>query len=911
MWLNPCRWVARNRVAISLSAAVGVLALGGCGTDPTSARSGGSGGSGGIGPGSSNASAGGDACPPLDACHAEGEWVAADGSCTAPVLADGTACDDGDGCTMTSACQAGACVGGDSVDCQPSDICHLAGTCDPATGQCSNPADPTALGTLAMRCGPLPLLLDMGYGTLGLLPHVKLPGDWNPYLIDGNVDGASRAQLYVRAHAVGLRPYWLTYSNVFEGLLGVELARGKKPNPNDPKGRGLVDECGVHEDHGGQVSACRDYYGACGGAVGEATPAGMAKTFDDWAADGALGYWRDTNTHRSEVATGLLPDAIPAPHIDMLQIDLEGECYNELLKANGEQAEQDKALDLYAQLFATVDAGLAKNAVGGGTSPDTKLGLYGVPVGRSFASPYTDDLKNPANFPVGSTKLGYWSDECRYLVPQLAPENCGATPPVRCDPEKLSITSLGDGYSALGRLSPWMYLTGKQPSEHPAFTWLAKNDDGDPKTYETDDVVGWADVATHQQPFFTRYFTGKGESTSMPVLNRRVGEVAGDVMFPSIYKSAGRIELAWGDVSHNDWRHNLLGLGAPAFEHKTTGHSDPHIAKVFEHFLQEQLETAQLSNRVQLEVAWGWKLFTGRTLAPIITIVPGSAVTSKMQRDPGDPSGKKLCTDDDAIIRNDQAMPNRCGAKPAYCSATPTMPSMSYVSADSVPTHPGRKLVFHEWSSATQTFVPQPAHPEAYTYVQANIEVYAHQSLDEFEYTQVRPMLQAVPHGEIDAVVNWPDTTSLAGLCSGQGRRLRHGGGFHYLNAYGGYENTGMPEPLWMRFYVPGPLTDWCHDGHALECREVLDWDAPCDAGDTCEPHWPTIASDMAIEELCTDAVASYAFARWERVRSVFEQAQASPPPAALAYQPTAFCPYLASWFETKLGMSAPKPMCP
>jgi len=49
---------------------------------------------------------------------------------------DGTPCDDGNACTRTDVCQAGACVGGNPVDCVASDNCHAA-ACDPATGQCT------------------------------------------------------------------------------------------------------------------------------------------------------------------------------------------------------------------------------------------------------------------------------------------------------------------------------------------------------------------------------------------------------------------------------------------------------------------------------------------------------------------------------------------------------------------------------------------------------------------------------------------------------------------------------------------------------------------------------------------------------------------------------------------------------
>jgi hypothetical protein len=55
---------------------------------------------------------------------------------------DETSCDDGNGCTQTDTCQADICVGSNPVVCTASDQCHVAGTCAPATGQCSNPVAP-------------------------------------------------------------------------------------------------------------------------------------------------------------------------------------------------------------------------------------------------------------------------------------------------------------------------------------------------------------------------------------------------------------------------------------------------------------------------------------------------------------------------------------------------------------------------------------------------------------------------------------------------------------------------------------------------------------------------------------------------------------------------------------------------
>ena len=56
--------------------------------------------------------------------------------------ADGTPCDDGNACTRTDTCQGGACLGANPVSCVAQDQCHDAGTCNPATGSCSNPSSP-------------------------------------------------------------------------------------------------------------------------------------------------------------------------------------------------------------------------------------------------------------------------------------------------------------------------------------------------------------------------------------------------------------------------------------------------------------------------------------------------------------------------------------------------------------------------------------------------------------------------------------------------------------------------------------------------------------------------------------------------------------------------------------------------
>jgi streptogramin lyase len=81
-------------------------------------------------------------CLALDECHEAGLCDPANGTCTTPNRPNGTPCSDGNACTQTDTCQAGACVGGAGVTCPTPDQCHDPGTCDPATGTCSNPAKP-------------------------------------------------------------------------------------------------------------------------------------------------------------------------------------------------------------------------------------------------------------------------------------------------------------------------------------------------------------------------------------------------------------------------------------------------------------------------------------------------------------------------------------------------------------------------------------------------------------------------------------------------------------------------------------------------------------------------------------------------------------------------------------------------
>ena len=84
-------------------------------------------------------------CPAQDQCHDAGTCDPTTGTCSNPAKPNGTACDDGSACTRSDTCQAGACTGANPVTCPAPDQCHDAGTCDPATGTCSNPAKPNGM----------------------------------------------------------------------------------------------------------------------------------------------------------------------------------------------------------------------------------------------------------------------------------------------------------------------------------------------------------------------------------------------------------------------------------------------------------------------------------------------------------------------------------------------------------------------------------------------------------------------------------------------------------------------------------------------------------------------------------------------------------------------------------------------
>jgi hypothetical protein len=85
-------------------------------------------------------------CTPSDMCHGAGTCDPSSGMCSNPALVDGTLCDDGNACSQTDTCLAGTCTGTNPVVCTASDTCHTAGSCDTGTGLCSNPAKADGAG---------------------------------------------------------------------------------------------------------------------------------------------------------------------------------------------------------------------------------------------------------------------------------------------------------------------------------------------------------------------------------------------------------------------------------------------------------------------------------------------------------------------------------------------------------------------------------------------------------------------------------------------------------------------------------------------------------------------------------------------------------------------------------------------
>ena len=131
----------------------------------------------------------GSVCTQADTCL--------NGRCGGSPAPDGTTCSDNNACTRSDACRNGVCVGGDPIVCAAPDVCHLAGTCNPATGACSSPSaaegtvcDDGNACTLEDRCrsgicGSAVSFTPIAGPTTGARPYALATGDFN---LDGKPD---------------------------------------------------------------------------------------------------------------------------------------------------------------------------------------------------------------------------------------------------------------------------------------------------------------------------------------------------------------------------------------------------------------------------------------------------------------------------------------------------------------------------------------------------------------------------------------------------------------------------------------------------------------------------------------------------------------------------------------------------
>jgi hypothetical protein len=128
-------------------------------------------------------------------CHSVGTCDANTGACSNPPKDDGTACSDGNACTLADTCSGGTCTAGNPVACEPSDGCHDPGTCDKATGSCSNPVNPNgpACGIPDAWTPSTPLVLQavaLSSGTVRLT-WTDVDGE-NAYYVIRSKDGGNQ-----------------------------------------------------------------------------------------------------------------------------------------------------------------------------------------------------------------------------------------------------------------------------------------------------------------------------------------------------------------------------------------------------------------------------------------------------------------------------------------------------------------------------------------------------------------------------------------------------------------------------------------------------------------------------------------------------------------------------------------------
>lgn len=117
-------------------------------------------------------------CDPAATCHVSMGCNPSNGICEYHTQTDGTACNDGNACTLDDECNSGSCIGTNHVTCTPLDQCHLVGTCDTSTGTCSNPQQPTGthcndynVCTIGDHCSTVGTCVGIAGHTCDTVPH--------------------------------------------------------------------------------------------------------------------------------------------------------------------------------------------------------------------------------------------------------------------------------------------------------------------------------------------------------------------------------------------------------------------------------------------------------------------------------------------------------------------------------------------------------------------------------------------------------------------------------------------------------------------------------------------------------------------------------------------------------------------
>jgi hypothetical protein len=92
-------------------------------------------------------------CFALDQCHSEGTCDTVSHVCSNPAKPDGAVCDDANACTSGETCLAGVCASPVAIaTCTALDECHVAGTCDPTSGACTDSIQPDGTACLGGEC---------------------------------------------------------------------------------------------------------------------------------------------------------------------------------------------------------------------------------------------------------------------------------------------------------------------------------------------------------------------------------------------------------------------------------------------------------------------------------------------------------------------------------------------------------------------------------------------------------------------------------------------------------------------------------------------------------------------------------------------------------------------------------------